>query len=181
MLLSEGMEILLPSDGNTRRTSTTNSKNFSWKLKTLEDLKELTLFDVETECWEWQKGRTSEGYGRANKFGKPIDAHRLAWILSHPDDLLLPEDFVCHSCDNPACCNPKHLFLGSTLINNRDSKNKNRRYGQKLTHCSSGHPKTEENMDPPKGKYGARDCKLCRRLRNREQYWNNQKRLLGDA
>jgi hypothetical protein len=78
----------------------------------------------ENACWEWQGGRTIEGYGGYNT---PLTsgAHRHAYYFAYrelPGGLL-----VCHHCDNPPCCNPKHLFLGTHLDNMRDKARKNRR------------------------------------------------------
>jgi hypothetical protein len=81
------------------------------------------------ECWEWTACRHKKGYGM---FGTDLKhcgnkAHRAAWILTHgpiTDGL-----HVCHSCDNPPCCNPKHLFLGTNLDNVRDKVAKGRAKG----------------------------------------------------
>ena len=70
------------------------------------------------ECWEWQGTRISGKYGRLARDGYHVWAHRLAWELENgpiPDGLL-----VCHRCDNPPCCNPAHLFLGTYADNARD-------------------------------------------------------------
>lgn len=75
-------------------------------------------------CWPWIKSRQPYGYGRFNYQGKQVQAHRVAWILTNgpiPDDLC-----VLHSCDNPPCCNPDHLFLGTKGDNNRDCIRKGR-------------------------------------------------------
>lgn len=75
-------------------------------------------------CWLWLKSRNNKGYGKLRYQGKPWVAHRLAWSLERgpvPDGM-----FVCHHCDNPPCCNPEHLFLGTAKDNMQDALNKGR-------------------------------------------------------
>ena len=68
------------------------------------------------DCLEWTKS-TAYGYGQTNINGKTVKTHRLAMILEGYD----VEGFnVLHSCDNPLCCNPKHLRLGNQQDNMRD-------------------------------------------------------------
>jgi len=78
------------------------------------------------ECWPWT-GRTTRGYGRIQTGGRGTPttaAHRLAFTLSCYQAIEGLE--VCHSCDNPSCCNPAHLFPGTRLENQRDMASKGR-------------------------------------------------------
>lgn len=80
-------------------------------------------------CWEWQASRTPLGYGQFGLKSKLKISSRVAWELTYGD---IPEGLhVCHRCDNPPCCNPEHLFLGTNHENVRDSLNKGRRSPRK--------------------------------------------------
>ena len=90
------------------------------------------------ECWPWLAGKGKDGYGSFTAASrKTIGAHCFAYILAHGP---IPKRLqVLHSCDNPPCCNPAHLWLGTALDNNRDSATKRRRaYGER--HGSHVHP-----------------------------------------
>ena len=75
-------------------------------------------------CWPWRGRRLRSGYGRLVLRGRQIAAHRIAYELSNgpvPTGLL-----VCHSCDNPPCCNPLHLWIGTHQDNMDDMMAKGR-------------------------------------------------------
>ncbi len=77
-----------------------------------------------SECWEWQGYTTELRYGQVAYEGSYWGVHRLAWYLTFGD---IPQDmFICHMCDNPPCCNPSHLFVGTAEDNNHDMIGKGR-------------------------------------------------------
>jgi hypothetical protein len=75
------------------------------------------------ECWPWLASRVPDGYGQIKIAGKMLKAHRVAYVLTFGD---IGDLKVLHSCDNPPCCNPAHLFKGTTADNNRDKAEKGR-------------------------------------------------------
>jgi hypothetical protein len=84
----------------------------------------------ETCCWEWQGARGKNGYGNfyISRFDNRVihaRAHCVAWELAHQEFISL--DLWClHRCDNPPCCNPRHLFLGTQQDNVDDMRRKGR-------------------------------------------------------
>lgn len=75
-------------------------------------------------CWPWRAALNNDGYGKLTIDGKWCLAHRRAWIETHgpiPSGML-----ICHTCDNPPCCNDAHLFLGTDADNNADKIEKGR-------------------------------------------------------
>ncbi len=75
-------------------------------------------------CLEFQGVRDKAGYGLVNLAGKMTRTHRAVYEYAVGR---IPEGmFVCHTCDNPPCCNPEHLFTGTHQDNMRDRKLKGR-------------------------------------------------------
>jgi len=79
------------------------------------------------DCWGWVGGRYSNHYGRFYVNRLPVRAHRFAYEDKVGD---IPKGvFVLHKCDNPPCCNPSHLFLGTNRDNMADASKKGRVVG----------------------------------------------------
>lgn len=124
--------------------------------------------DTTGECWLWTAGVRRDGYGT---FWMPgftpsgrVGAHRAAWFFQHgqlpPSDVLL-----CHSCDNPTCVRPSHLFTGTNDTNMRDMVAKGRHGNQKKSCCRNGHEFSESNTHT--SATGKRSCRLCNAARSR--------------
>ncbi len=78
----------------------------------------------DNECWPWLASVDDFGYGHFGYNAKVTRAHRVAYELTYG---AIPQGMkVLHRCDNPACCNPNHLFLGTHEDNMQDKIAKNR-------------------------------------------------------
>lgn len=134
-------------------------------------------------CWEWVGAKLVRGYGHLSHEGKYLLAHRVSYELHNgpiPDGLL-----VLHSCDNPACVRPDHLWVGTPKQNTEDMHKKGRGAtgskrpnAKKRTHCNKGHEMTPGNIVITGT---ARRCRICHeetrravmkrwRAKNSEQY-----------
>jgi len=81
------------------------------------------------DCWHWKGARNTDGYGNLRRNKKSCKAHRIAWEITNGP---VPNGFyVLHKCDNPLCCNPNHLFLGTQKENVDDMTAKGRGWWQK--------------------------------------------------
>lgn len=79
------------------------------------------------ECWPWKGAYRDprKGYGGFHWQGhKMMRAHRAAYVLTY--GAIAGTLVVRHTCDNPPCCNPAHLQLGTVADNNRDRDSRGR-------------------------------------------------------
>ena len=130
---------------------------------------------TDSDCWNWLGGRCN-GYGRFMVGRQSLKSYRIAYSLVHGP---IPKDgpgyhgwCVMHRCDNPSCCNPNHLVLGTVGDNNRDRQQKGRSRGdltagpasfRARTQCPSGHPYDATNTRFRAN--GRRYCGECMRQR----------------
>jgi len=81
------------------------------------------------ECWPWLGMKAGRGYGRMKIQGRTFVVTRIALLL---DGRIQPSSkhIACHTCDNPICCNPSHLWWGTNKENTQDAVRKGRLYPQ---------------------------------------------------
>jgi hypothetical protein len=108
------------------------SNHFKNKIPTdKESLKKLELKIKENVtkdkngCLVWNGYKDKNGYGKTTIASRSVAVHRIVYAINYDDfDQSL---LICHKCDNPACCKPSHLFMGTHKDNERDKIKKGRR------------------------------------------------------
>lgn len=126
------------------------------------------------ECWPWLASADQRGYGVFYCDGKRQRATRVSWAIENGKPF--PTDLdACHTCDNPGCVNPAHIWPGTPSENAKDALRKGRLYipdpsqhaNPNKTHCKRGHPLSGENLTMTV--QGHRSCKICLRV-HREKW-----------
>jgi hypothetical protein len=127
-----------------------------------------SIADPVSGCWNWSSKQ--KRYGRMRWRGDLWSAHRLMLSITEP----VPDGrmYACHSCDNPKCVNPKHLFWGTNSDNMKDCVAKKRHPESKKTHCPRGHEYSGHNMLLRPN--GNRKCRECNRIRSLNRYWRSR-------
>jgi hypothetical protein len=91
-------------------------------------------------CWLWEGPVNAHGYGRLSAGGKSWTAHRASYeIHKGPIHSGL---WVLHTCDQPGCVNPDHLYLGTVVENVRDMMQRGRHVRWNGTRRGTGNPKS---------------------------------------
>lgn len=156
------------------RTNNPNGR----KPRTPEQMRELLISKrrLNEYCWEWTGPLNEWGYGQISWHRKHTMVHRVSAVVWMGFDLNDPRK-VLHSCDNPRCFNPDHLFLGTDKDNAVDCSRKRRQYQQRKTHCINGHKFTKQNTRINAS--GWRICKTCHSIQ--EQKSRERRRVSQSA
>lgn len=100
-------------------------------MSVLDRLLAKAAINPNTGCWDWTAAKHKNGYGKFGMNGSTALAHRVSYELHLgpvPKGML-----VCHRCDNRACINPEHFFLGTHRDNTGDMTSKGRHGMAKLS------------------------------------------------
>jgi|LakMenE18May11ns_1017448.scaffolds.fasta_scaffold9368776_1 hypothetical protein len=88
-------------------------------------LKQIDPYGGPESCWPWLGFKNPKGYGQSSLNDKTMLAHR--WSYQHHYGIVIPKNMcVLHACDNPSCCNPLHLSIGTNQDNVNDKMKRGR-------------------------------------------------------
>lgn len=106
---------------------------------------ERSIWEPNSGCLLWLGSVNKQGYGRVRVEGIVVRAHRASYELHKGK---IPEGlFVCHTCDNPSCINPNHLYAGTRRQNTDDAVNRNRFKPRKGEENSTAALSNEQAME----------------------------------
>ncbi len=123
------------------------------------------------ECWPWTGATDGRRYGIISQNGRNRKATHVA-VEFATGEPFPAKKMACHTCDNPPCVNPAHLFVGTMQDNMRDAFAKGRinlaaflgnNHNRAKTHCVRGHPLSGDNLI--RKKKGHRGCRACQKAR----------------
>jgi len=163
---------LLRGRGQTRFCSHKCANRFMWinrRIDPLTRIKRAVVIDPEKGCWNWQRYKSGDGYGRMALDGRFRSVVRV--VIELQTGSALPSGIlVHHKCGNPTCCNPQHL---EPLTTSEQVERAPRRWAfvnRHRTHCARGHEFSPENtyIFVHKGRQ-MRVCRNCARVRYRER------------
>lgn len=148
---------------------------------TLRRMETLSIPEPNTGCFLWLGCVKRHGYGvvgvkRSGRTGRSgwrsEAAHRVAWELANGP--VPPGLFVLHTCDQPGCINPKHLYVGTQFDNMQDSVRRKRSISSKPM-CKRGHQLSGPNLKTYMN-YGlpTRHCRECVRINERARNARNK-------
>jgi hypothetical protein len=112
------------------------------------------------DCWDWKLSKHKQGYGKVQTSGvngrRKVLAHKVAYELTYGP--MADGNFCLHTCDNPSCCNPNHLYEGTQKDNVRDRNERN--------------PVSASIFGSGKSKLYAGEIWLIRKLKMKDEYGN---------
>lgn len=113
----------------------------------------------EDECWPWTGSSNAQGRGAISVGGRVRVAPQVSWEISHGAPFPTGK-VACHSCDNPSCVNPKHIWAGTQRENLIDCRDKGRIKQKPQQFCVNGHDKSGANGYAISGRGVA--CRICK-------------------